>query len=377
MLTDTKNLSGLEQKQSSDIDFYCFINEKITMMDPYSLQRQMRRNFELLGLFKDGQWTLPTLNALNPDAFLFDCQNQELEKQWELFIQRIQSNPIILALIHEVQSNETLKKELQENLNRYTSEQWELMFTCSMMLERISTLIVEHPLILQEVVEHLHKQPNPRFDPKTSDIKIHLFKLVKRISVKRVMDKSIKAIVHKRGKIYNISSVSLPINILEAVWTERMRKEGSKANAAAGVVLARNRSGLKVEDHRTAAGPTRLSADEKKLLLFPPLSKEWMDLYVSWNLCFVATFKKGPLMAQKLFLPLLYEDRLGHEFMYKRAIALYIHLRFLDFRQIRLNRVKDSIEQWEAPNLIAAWGKINLQFAKAYQLKVDELKKVS
>ena len=74
-----------------------------------------------------------------------------------------------------------------------------------------------------------------------------------------------------------------------------------------------------------------------------PLKREWADLYQTWNMAFCSQISDFPMVLPKLFIPEVadYQKEPG-VYIYRRAIALYLHLNYGAFEAVRCAKEKRS-----------------------------------
>ena len=163
----------------------------------------------------------------------------------------------------------------------------------------------------------------------------------------------------------------LSVNILEAMALDA--KLGNWDNAAAGWALAKHRAGG-AEDAATGAGPARFAPDSDAIEFNMPLTKEWADLYSTWNMGFVSHYSYFPYVMAKLLIPEVsdYQDK-PNEYIYDRALALYAHLHFSLFGRSGHGEVSVNSMNWATDELTDHFGEVNRASANDYDAKVNEL----
>ena len=104
-----------------------------------------------------------------------------------------------------------------------------------------------------------------------------------------------------------------------------------------------------------------------------PLSKEWADLYSTWNMGFVSHYSYFPYVMAKLLIPEVsdYQDK-PNEYIYDRALALYAHLHFSLFGRSEGGTNVDSFN-WATDEFTDHFGEVNRASANDYDAKVNEL----
>jgi hypothetical protein len=113
-----------------------------------------------------------------------------------------------------------------------------------------------------------------------------------------------------------------------------------------------------------------------RVACFTPFPIQWSDIYYSWNACFVSGFFENTLnFFAKLALPQVscYKNN-SHIFIYKRVIALQLHIYFEQFTRVLRNEQSESRKElkiasninWKSPEFTKIWGKINHYYAASY-----------
>jgi hypothetical protein len=171
----------------------------------------------------------------------------------------------------------------------------------------------------------------------------------------------------------------LSLNIAEAAAADFA--VGNTDNARAGGILAENRVGSETTDAKTQAGPSVLSADKKAVLYSPPLPKQWADLYHVWNLAFVSQAGSSPFLFAKLLTPQVgCYAAAPKEYLFNRAIALYLHLHFTMYRGVdhhapklaeKAGRPVVTAIEWSDEPMTKLWGATNLHSAQSYAQEVE------
>ena len=230
----------------------------------------------------------------------------------------------------------------------------------STVLDRLVSLMREDYRILETTLKVWPKvTDDDGFKKYTST-----FGKIKYFTIRKNLESIVKAF--KKGEVDpNMGRIMLPLNILEAVITDFFH--GNSPNAKSGLHLAFNPPGSPNE--ATGAGKTTIeseSAISKALLLKPPLSREWTDLYSVWNTAFVMRYNDWPLFLAKLFTPAVgcYADH-PHEYLYRRGLGLWVHLNALAFLRIASKNAQFS--GWDLDSTqLKDFGYKNLESAQAY-----------
>jgi len=115
----------------------------------------------------------------------------------------------------------------------------------------------------------------------------------------------------------------------------------------------------------------------RSVLCFTPFPLQWCELYLSWNLAFIAgQFEDTLLYMAMLLCPFVLEFQQQPElFMYRRVMALYLHVEFVQAigRSRCLHHPNlppdqalrvSSGSSWKSEDLAQIWGQVNNIVAK-------------
>jgi hypothetical protein len=194
-----------------------------------------------------------------------------------------------------------------------------------------------------------------------------MFWKVKRASIKYPLEKMIE--FHESGEIpAGFLGVLLPFNILEAAAADLLL--GFSSNAKTGWTLAVNRPYKLRREGQTQARTTAWSQDKKAFNYNLPLPQMWADLYQSWNLAFITTFRDFPFAFAKLLIPAVsgYRDH-PREYLYHRKLALFIYIYYAGFYRSGKAQRGEVIMDWSDHELTRFWGEVNGQSAREYALE--------
>ncbi len=162
------------------------------------------------------------------------------------------------------------------------------------------------------------------------------------------------------------------VNILEAVVTDYI--SGFRDNAKAGLTLAFHKTGSKHHDPRTGCGPSTWSDDKRAISMSMPMTKEWCDLYQTWNMAFVSTLKDFPYIIPKLLIPQVADYQgVPTSYMYKRILALYLCLNHASFNYVEKAKNHEKVIEWNDKKLSSLWGKVNLENAQIYKQLISTM----
>lgn len=135
---------------------------------------------------------------------------------------------------------------------------------------------------------------------------------------------------HESGDIpEGLPRFVLPVNILGAATAELLR--GFSNNAKADWIMAM-RPPQKIMDEKPASAITTTWSQDKKGFNFKlPLPQEWRDLYQSWNMAFIYTFRDFPYAFTEFLKPAVsgYQSQ-PREYRDNRT-CLFVHIYYLGF----------------------------------------------
>ncbi len=161
----------------------------------------------------------------------------------------------------------------------------------------------------------------------------------------------------------------IQLNILEAGNEEYLR--GFKDNAFVAFALQK---GCQIEETiEYKVGAVVPNSCESQMLINPfeinmhpeyHFSKEWVDLYESWNMCFILSDMHDlHLILPKLFIPSQIDAK-PHDYIFTRALSLDCVINFYLFRLF------DKVPHVESPakcsEIAKLWGAINKQHCNRY-----------
>ncbi|MBF0442001.1 MAG: hypothetical protein HQK54_08865 [Oligoflexales bacterium] len=207
----------------------------------------------------------------------------------------------------------------------------------------------------------------------TSNIEEHmeLFDYAKLASVDYPIRKVIE--FNESGSVdQDFLKIMLPVNIMEAVMVDI--RTGRVNNAKAGFVLAvHNPESPECVGGSNNCVASYWSKERKAVSVNLPLSKNWADLYQTWNLAFVTRYKYFPYVMVKLLIPQVanYQDK-PDEYLYNRMIALYTHLNYALLGRANNFGVYSANIDWSNDDLSQLWGRENLDSAGDYSAKLGE-----
>ncbi|KAL1530940.1 hypothetical protein AB1Y20_001831 [Prymnesium parvum] len=240
------------------------------------------------------------------------------------------------------------------------SQVWQLAHY-SLALHLLTSALADDPRLFARVVASLRAamRRRPRWWAHLTP-----FEHAKMLTVERTMEEYLAA--RREGAVRaGFGRLGLPLNILEAVLEDV--RFGWRDNAMAGLALMRARPGQ-------LGGRAALSRDGRRAVqMHLPLPEEWRDLYISWNLAFTSNYADSPFFAAAMLNPSVLGAE-ASEFMYYRALALYIHMAGQIIGRVEANAFDPSVpgqgqRDWRHPRLTAEWGALNLRAARRYEAR--------
>jgi len=285
----------------------------------------------------------------------------DVKKNYEGVIDNICNNPFLKKIVCNVEW------QMSENLNNtlVNAPEQELAEMCafSVIHERLielANLDIENAILLVERINATRAVvPLAIYGPLFNFIKIETVERIYRYLFFQM----------KRGrKIWRfVGYFSVVVNLCEAILQECNLK--NYANAKAGLILLLTQI-LPNSHHQTKWKP-----GEHVVKVFFKDSRRWLDLYVTWNMCFMATYKRWPLLAIKLVLPNLPRgNRNPENFIYMRGLSILFAGTYYGKTGVYLGK---SHIDWTDKDRLQKWAEMNLEIAKKYfldRMKVNIVK---
>jgi hypothetical protein len=246
-------------------------------------------------------------------------------------------NPYLSAFIEEMgKAPPAYVKDWSKEPRRSLAQQ---AVVYAMALDRLTRLLGAEVATLAAVREHYKRQwREPAFAKAYGDAaspfrdKTNIFLEAKLQSVIPAIKDFIRFISGTAQIAPDDGRVLVPLNISEAVAVDFVA--GHSDNARAGIVLAEHPVG-QAANAKLDSGPSKLADNKKSVEWRPPLPQKWADLYQTWNMAFVSQAVASPFLFAKLFTPPVgcYQHAPA-QYLYNRAIALYLHMHFTMFRVV-------------------------------------------
>lgn len=344
------------------------IKEYLNGFDEKKMHSQMIKHYTLLHLIdKEEKWATPRLQKISQELLPSDLTEIKSKAFVDEMAKLAESNPYLMNFLKKAQN------EKFEHLSEKVRMEGKIVFpdiiAYANVLERLTKAMYENPNIIEECSEVFRKarEGSNSFKYKS------LFHRVKFMSVqypiRKIIIKCHKTGIVPAGMLGNV----VALNILEAIIDDYI--SGYKNNARAGWSLAINRGGSKRYNPKTGAGPSCWSVDKKGICVSMPMPKKWADLYQTWNMAFVSNIPDYPYVIPKLFIPQVaaYQEK-PTEYMYNRALALYLHLNHAAFNYANKLKMNESVIQWRDHKLTSLWGKSNAESAQKFKAELAKRK---
>jgi len=335
------------------------VKEKISRATADDFYELMEQHYTKLGLLdEDGNWAIAKMGEqsdfLLPELLTVD----DIYSFIDDIVDSVNNNPYMLNFIENanIEDYAVLMQKFESEGSRILPD----VVAYAEVLERLTKVLYEDHTLLEDLVQH--------FQELKARIKISkyfsFFENAKLISVEIPIKNYRKYFEDSNVPRVN-PRITLPLNIMEATLVDFFA--GRNDNAYAGWVLAEHKSGNKY-DPNTGADIPRISSDGKAVEYNMPFPKNWADLYATWNMAFVSTYKDFPYFYTKLLIPQVnnYSEK-PNQYIYNRAIALYVHIHHVGVTRKELQDAGFESINWLDENLIRDWGKYNRMSATEYQ----------
>ncbi len=324
---------------------------------------RMARHYVRLGLLDtNGQWKTTELSAISEYLLPQDIDAQKAKAFVDQIADAAASNEYLHAFLEKAQHENF--QELQAKVAAEGAEVFPDVVAYAFVLERLTSAMRDNWRIMEPAMRILKKA---REDAHIGEF-MDWFDFAKLASVELPMKRFVE--YHKSGKVpQDFLSFILPMNIAEASVFDLQK--GYPNNARTGWTLMVNRPGTREYNSKTGAGPDHWSEDGNAIDLGLPFAREWADLYSTWNLAFVAQRRYTPYLFTKLLIPRVGDYRANpEEYIYDRAIALYLHLHWGLIRRAEELRAGITPNDWSDAKLIRLWGDTNRESAYKYESQV-------
>ncbi len=319
----------------------------------------MKGHYARLGMIdQQDRWAAPELEAISDILLPQDLDREKIYAFIDIMANNVATNGYLHGFLLEAQDQEfpVFMAKMEADKQRVLPD----MIAYAVVLDRL-TKAMRDDYTLISTCEACYKRARNEVN-----IWKHMdaFQFAKLFSIEYPANKFVE--FHQSGKIPTDFGRNLaPLNVAEACLEDV--KKDHVGNARAGWSLIVNRPGDNADNYKTGAGPTHWSEDGKAVEFAPPLALQWDDLYITWNLAFMAQRNYGPYSLMKLLMPQLssYRDH-PQEFMYNRVISLYTHINWAFIRQAEDAKSGRPAEEWADEKLLALWGRFNRDSAHNY-----------
>lgn len=384
-----------------------YIESIFDYLDEKSNPMLMQRIINTLGMDKlksQNMYLNTFINKIKHEAI-------DLTKMRNAIASRLSKNKVICELIYFIEVNQLISVDEIKKLIPLFNTQLNVLclleaFSITMSNDDSFGEEMYHFIIQQR---HVSQPGNPIFNFFASTPnKFSFFKSLKLISVDPAItafafirslagkaltnDEIIKkseAFINKYGlKYFNknilsgfsekergISVKNVSLNILEAVWEDGSLNANHKYNAYTGAGLIRvleylrpqnsyvicdkvvpKKASFRNSDHYHLLPDLKINTALKYTHQFN-ISKEWMDLYISWNLLFVLKHFDYQFLALKLLLPSVL-DALPKHFIETRVLTLFLFGNLFHFNKLDFFP-KHTSDFTHKERILAKWYELN------------------
>jgi hypothetical protein len=274
----------------------------------------------------------------------------DLKKNYQGVVASINNNAYLKQIVCSAhwQQTETVNTTLANAPERELAE----MCAFSVMHERLIELAdkdFEHASLLVERINATRAgEPLAIYGP--------LFNFIKIETVERIY-RYLFSQMKKGRKIWRFTGyLTVVVNICEAILQECNLK--NFANAKTGLILLLTQ--IWPDRHQQ----TQWTPGDQVIKVFLKDSQRWLDLYVTWNMCFMATYKRWPILAIKLLLPNLPRgNRSPENFIYMRGLSILFSGTYYGKTGVYLGK---SYVDWTDKERIKIWAEMNLDIAMKF-----------
>lgn len=180
------------------------------------------------------------------------------------------------------------------------------------------------------------------------------------------------------GEVRDVSVKNVSINILEVIWEDIFRDNRNPNTCAGAVLIAmleylrpHNNTTIKdlilreggslINDNQYDLLPDLTVNSQNKVVSEFQLSKEWVDLYSSWNLRFLTQLFDGKYLPLKLLTPSIL-NAIPNEYMESRVFVLFLIGNFFHKNEVHIfDDTETKIENLE--KIFSKWSEINDAYA--------------
>ncbi len=259
------------------------------------------------------------------------------------------------ALLDEIQvllvRNKYLDKALSHsafNLSENSAATKEIIISSLLYLvviDRLTRAVINDWRIGRMLEQHFERERQK------IDLKLH-FNLFEREKLKATLNGIHYGLQWLENGAIRYKKWKPPINFMTLNISQAVLEDvrlGNFQNARAGLLLAMNPT-----DRDNA-----ISADGNVILKEVSLGAEWIDLYMSWNLAFIAHYENYPFFFAKLLAPVVLDyHNQPNKWTYTRGMGLYLHIHHELFSRVEGRTYANPPAMTQ---IIKSWGQANLE----------------
>ncbi|MBF0207236.1 MAG: hypothetical protein HQK53_10145 [Oligoflexia bacterium] len=305
---------------------------------------------------KQQRWRSDALARISESLLPSNINAAMIDVFVDRVVSNVESNPYLVNFL--MQAQQLPCKKIRRNISEEGRYVLPRMVAFALVVDTLTRAELDHPDVLEAVVtlfEQARNEENIGFTD------LGLF-----VSIKlRLIESPIKEMIRFRreGKVDpDFAKYYLPLNVLEAMLADCYL--GNTDNAASAWPLVMNGP--------STAGPASFSTNMRAVQLRMPQAKNWNDLYGVWNLAFTSQFDTAPFLMLILLVPEVsgYQEH-PEEYLTRRALALYTYLHYSILGTVELERRGLTSPDWSLDQeLVCLWGKMNVESAKDYNLRL-------
>ena len=353
--------SHVAVNRASSVDYFAdLIRSQLTEVDAEEFKSRVIKQYQYLHMLdKNGNWTRQVFadheDTLLPGSLSLEDQNSLIDE----IAANLKKNPYLVTFLNDArfqtftgvkQKFDTEGRDVIPNAVAY-----------AFALEKVMTVLLENPETLGFFKDFWQEE---RKKAGVSIKQAGVFGLIKLHSVEQPIEKMVE-FFETRNLDPQFLREFLTLNIYEAHIADKVK--GNFDNSAAAEPLMKYKAGDQTENPETGAGAATFSDDGKKIEIRYAYAKEWNDLYQVWNLAFVTLINNYPYLFAKLLISQVSDyDQRPNEYIYRRALALYISLNYYNLKHIIDTNEGTPRIDWTDKELTRAWGAINKRSSFKY-----------
>lgn len=342
------------------------IQETIVNYDSADFRENVRDHLKRLRILdKSGQWTFNDHEYLKNSLYPDHIDMKKVEDLIENMAKIAQGHPYLVDTVYELSMNEEISDHFENKIAGEMNEFLPDVIAYAFVSQHL-TEAMRNDMSLLEALRNRWVEERAKIDVNAN---MGWFDHAKLWSIEYMVDSFIK--YHKEGNLPKTAmKYIIPVNILEAGAFDFFA--GDKENANTAWTLATHPPHYKGKPMYE----TTWSEDGNAVKMKMPNSLLWAQLYLNWNMKFCTNFGVFPYVWVKLLIPQVNDfENSPDEYLYNRALALYLHLHIAYIGQA------DGVEEgktdfpfdWENKELSKVWGQLNSKYAQHYLDSVDDL----